>query len=257
MSAEVIERIRTAIELAAEQVDAIHELHDAPRAGVFHLFDDALAAMSELENLAQPELPLFDDRVHVDATRGIAWKYVVGHRVVVSLVDVDLLSRPLDVQVSVRSSTNQARPTRVTVSARGGRKRMPALGRLVLERMGKWTDGLTVDHINHDPLDCTRTNLDAVTQRENSRKRRHRGGSSRYVFVSWNIRAKKWRVGMIGPDGKRYDSSPWAFSDEVEAARAADALSIKLWGTEAITNVKLGLLPPLDEQLALELEPAA
>lgn len=59
---------------------------------------------------------------------------------------------------------------------------------------------LVVDHINNNTLDNDIRNLQIITNRENSSKNR-KGGSSKYVGVSWSNSNKKW-LSMIYLNGE-------------------------------------------------------
>ena len=61
---------------------------------------------------------------------------------------------------------------------------------------------IVVDHIDHDPLNNKLSNLQLITQRENTvRGKKTKGGSSEYVGVTWNKRGKKWQA-QITHNGK-------------------------------------------------------
>lgn len=62
---------------------------------------------------------------------------------------------------------------------------------------------LVVDHIDNDPSNNHVNNLQLISQRENTSKDRFRQNySSKYVGVSWNKLAKKWKV-KIYNNGKQ------------------------------------------------------
>lgn len=210
--------------------------------------DEALALVQQLAP-EQPELPLWDDKIHADAEKGIAWKFVGGYRVVVSLEDVDLLARPLVVYTALRAS----RPgvSRVdAVLVQWGRGRRKSLGRLVLERkLGRAIAvGYTCDHENRDHADNRRENVTEATPSQQARNRRAHG-RSKYLFVYPT--KTKWRASMRGANGKTVHIG--SFDTEVEAARAGDVAAVRLHGADVRTNVSLGLLPPLEQQGELAL----
>ena len=243
MATEVQERIRAAIETAAEQVEQFHNGE-----GVLEHLDVALGLLDQLPR--QLELPLWDDKVHADASRGIAWKHVGGHKVVVSLEDVDLLTRPLEIISSVKADVRRVSTIRTVRRVADGldseRKGGNApLGRVVLARRGLWRVGLHVDHLDHDPLNCSRSNLEAVTAAENTRRRRPYG-KSQYLYVS-PVR-NKWRASVWANDKVTHSGG---HATEIEAARAGDALALALNGPNARTNVSIGKLPPIEQQLDL------
>jgi hypothetical protein len=60
-------------------------------------------------------------------------------------------------------------------------------------------EGLVVDHINRDGLDCRRSNMRVVTAKENARNLpvpKH--NTSGYRGIRWNKRESKWRVEISG-----------------------------------------------------------
>ena len=63
------------------------------------------------------------------------------------------------------------------------------------------TNKTVVDHINGDKLDNNLTNLRIISNRENLSKR---GGSSKYVGVSWVKKDKKWRTDIYLGDKYYY-----------------------------------------------------
>jgi hypothetical protein len=80
-------------------------------------------------------------------------------------------------------------------------------------------DGLVVDHINGNPLDCRRSNMRACTQGENLQNTASRVGfASAYRGVSWATREGKWMARAV-VRGKTTHLG--YFDDELEAASAA------------------------------------
>jgi frataxin-like iron-binding protein CyaY len=51
---------------------------------------------------------------------------------------------------------------------------------------------LVIDHINNNKLDNRASNLQIITNRQNSSKQSK--GSSKYIGVHWSIKSKKWRA---------------------------------------------------------------
>ena len=75
---------------------------------------------------------------------------------------------------------------------------------------------VVVDHINNNPLDNNLGNLQVVSQRTNTSKDRS-GGRSKYVGVSWNEKANKWRA-TIWVVSKRIHIG--LYKKEIEASQA-------------------------------------
>ncbi len=89
-------------------------------------------------------------------------------------------------------------------------------------------DGLEVDHISGDGLDCRRHNLRIVTGAENSRNRRvYVNNKSGVKGVSWQRDVGKWKA-EIRLGGKRHYLG--LFSDIPEAAAAYAKASAALHG---------------------------
>ena len=75
---------------------------------------------------------------------------------------------------------------------------------------------IVVDHIDGDKLNSNLDNLQLITQRKNASKDR-KGGTSKYIGVSWFSRYSKW-VARIYINGK--NKYLGTFTDELEAAEA-------------------------------------
>lgn len=82
-----------------------------------------------------------------------------------------------------------------------------------------------VDHRNLNKLDNRRSNLRSGTQAQNNQNVRGIARTSKYRGVWWDARTERWAAAAV-IDRK----SHWAgrFVDEIEAARAAQALRMKL-----------------------------
>lgn len=197
------------------------------------------------------ELPLWDSRIYVDADANIAWRVVHGHKIIVSLVDADLLVEGrARLHVELRISSIGSKPTRVS---RGTGSRN--LGAIVLDRVCTQPPGTSADHINRDPLDNRRDNLRWSTSSEQA-ENSLRGLTSRFFGVSLHRASNRFRVTIADKASGKTVAGGY-YDSEIEAARAADTLSVQINGPDAKTNLKLGLLPPPDEQLTLPLtEPA-
>lgn len=81
-------------------------------------------------------------------------------------------------------------------------------------------DGLEADHWNHDTLDNRRSNLRIVTPTENKVRVPSRGGSSRFVGVTYDKARNRWRA-QIQVEGTVRNLGRYA--TEMEAAAARDA----------------------------------
>lgn len=103
-----------------------------------------------------------------------------------------------------------------------------------------------VDHENRYPLDNTDGNLRDATQSQNgaNRAKRRSGGTSDFKGVGMHKPSGQWRA-RIKIDYKEHYLGLFG-TDEIAAARAADRAAIEEWGEFALTNVRLGLLPPED-----------
>jgi hypothetical protein len=95
-------------------------------------------------------------------------------------------------------------------------------------------DGMEVDHIDHDPLNNSRSNLRICTRAENSRNRSpQRNGSSRFLGVSWDRQRQRWSAHIMMHGKLRRIGS---FPIEEEAARAYDREAIVHHGPFANPN---------------------
>lgn len=95
-------------------------------------------------------------------------------------------------------------------------------------------DGMHVDHINGNGLDCTRANMRVCTQSENKRNRKiNSNNQSGYKGVWWHNSSRKWQSG-IRVGGKRVHLG--YFANIEDAARAYDIAALKYHGEFAKTN---------------------
>lgn len=96
---------------------------------------------------------------------------------------------------------------------------MVSLHRLIMadELEASDLDKPQVDHIDSNPLNNVKVNLQVITNSPNSRKRRVLGKTSRFPGICWHQQAEKWRA-RIRIDGKSKHLG--LFRDELDAARA-------------------------------------
>jgi hypothetical protein len=88
--------------------------------------------------------------------------------------------------------------------------------------------GQIVDHRNRDGLDCRRNNLRFCSTSQNNINRAKIGGTSKYKGVS-KTPSGKWQTMFL----KKYVG---LFSDEIEAAKAYDAIAKQQFGEYAYLN---------------------
>lgn len=101
--------------------------------------------------------------------------------------------------------------------------------------MGAAYSNTLIDHIDHCTLNNQRHNLRICTHTENSRNRTsHKGSSSSYLGVSWNIRDKKWQV-HIKANGKLMRLGH--FDSEIQAAEEYNKAALKYFGEFANPNI--------------------
>jgi hypothetical protein len=99
-----------------------------------------------------------------------------------------------------------------------------------------WEPAWSVDHVNGVKTDNRPENLRQMeTNSEHQRafKTKPAGCSSKYRFVCWHKMSKKWIVQMKANGKSIYGG---LFDDEIEAARAADAIAEKHGFDEAAFN---------------------
>lgn len=89
---------------------------------------------------------------------------------------------------------------------------------------------LTVDHIDRNPLNNSRSNLRVCTMANNNKNKRLRNGS---VGVYWHKQLNKW-ASQITKNGKRF--SVGVFTDKKEAQIAYNKMARKLHGKYARLN---------------------
>ena len=103
-----------------------------------------------------------------------------------------------------------------------------------------------VDHINHDLLDCRKSQLRISNQSQNHANQRKTRGTSKYKGVSWDSHNCKW-IAMICCNKKQINLG--RYHSEIEAAKVYDKAAINLFGEFALLNFsnyhcrKTGLTP--------------
>jgi hypothetical protein len=97
-------------------------------------------------------------------------------------------------------------------------------------------DGMDVDHINGDTLDCRRSNMRICTEQENTynRRKRRTAKRSRYVGVFQVASAPNRWYARIMQDGRAFPLG--GHGTEEEAARAYDRAAKMLRGEFAYLN---------------------
>jgi hypothetical protein len=94
--------------------------------------------------------------------------------------------------------------------------------------------GIFVDHMNHNKLDDTRTNLRPCTLGENARNRvKNAGATSRFKGVHYCTSKGRWRAQLWF-----MHKGVWlgTFTDEIKAARAYDRAAVRHFGEFAHLN---------------------
>lgn len=97
-------------------------------------------------------------------------------------------------------------------------------------------DIMVVDHIDHNGLNNSRSNLRIATRSENCRNRLKtcRPTTSRFKGVNWVPRDNRWVASIIA-QGKPYYLGN--FKSEIDAARAYNSAAIKLHKEFASLNI--------------------
>lgn len=85
----------------------------------------------------------------------------------------------------------------------GGGRKNPKFEYLHQAIMGPCGSNFKIDHINHDSLDCQRSNLRIVSNAQNSMNRSgpNKNNTSGYRGVTWDKKNNKW-MSQIYVDGK-------------------------------------------------------
>jgi hypothetical protein len=98
-------------------------------------------------------------------------------------------------------------------------------------------DGMRVDHIDGNGLDCRRQNLRGATHQQNLwGRKRNKNNKSGYKGVSWDKRARRWKA-SITVNGRTIPLG--LFDDPAEGGRAYDAAALEHFGEFARLNSSL------------------
>lgn len=89
-----------------------------------------------------------------------------------------------------------------------------------------------VDHINHDGLDCRRSNMRICSRSENQRNSRFRG-KNKSGFLGVFASGNRWYA-SVQVNGIRYESD--RFECVIDAAKAHDVLALRHHGSYAQLN---------------------
>lgn len=149
-----------------------------------------------------------------------------GQSTLIDDADVDLVSQHRWYAAKTR------RGWRVTTNTKNseGKQRNLLLHRFLMEP----EKGLVVDHLNHDALDNRRSNMRVCTYSQNAMNQRSaRKSSSKYLGVSWDKGAKKWKASIL-IQGKKKNLG--RFKEEDDAARAFDTAARLHFGEYANPN---------------------
>lgn len=118
-------------------------------------------------------------------------------------------------------------PYAVTTFRVNGRQRAFHMHKLI-------TGWPQTDHANHNGLDNRRSNLRPATGSQNMANQRARlGCRSSYKGVGWDANNGKWRVSVTKD---RVTRKVGRFLDEIDAARAYDAVAREVFGEFACVN---------------------
>lgn len=251
---EVLERLKFAIESAAEAVDELHSVEGAAA------LDEAAEIVDSLLSPDQSELPLeFDSRITTatDARGAFARKVLPGGFVLtVDIGDLALLAYPLQVVFKTSKSGNTSYSVSVFLGRKTGQDFRQALsfGKMLLRP----PEGMQVDHIDHNPFNNRRHNLRVVTHGENQRNKRVMG-KVRYHGVSL-LKGGAYLVNVCPPkewakeNGTKRIIRIAQVRDPEQAARLYDKAVHDLGLSGFLrTNVARGLLPPIEQQMDLAL----
>ena len=95
------------------------------------------------------------------------------------------------------------------------------------------TNGMEVDHCNHNGLDCRRSNLRTCTRTQNNQNRLVTWGKSKYKGITWDKDLQKWRAYIKNGGVLKHLG---VFFSESQAAVAYDYAAIEYFNEFACTN---------------------
>lgn len=145
---------------------------------------------------------------------------------------VDLIDSDLDAFNWYADSHGYAR----TNTTKNGKAIVLRLHRVIMERvLNRPLDrSELVDHIDHNPLNNSRSNLRIATRSQNQQNRRlNINSTSGYKGVSWHKTKKKWTA-VINIEGK--NTTLGAYKTSIEAAKAYNVAALKYFGEFAYIN---------------------
>lgn len=172
---------------------------------------------------------------HPDNAKNLRYKFISLTQGQYARVDADLFEKLTETSwFALWCKATQSYYAATWRRCSKGRHTLP-LHRHILELRGVTTEqGQTVDHKNHDTLDCTTENLRPATRVEQSRnKRRRKHNTSGFIGVDWSDQHKRWRA-RAWNDGKRQHLG--LFDDPFSAAWVRDEFVRREHGEFASLN---------------------
>lgn len=157
------------------------------------------------------------------------YKNRFGYKAIVDESDYDMLLKHTK---RWRAGTHHVEGNSKLLKNSSGRRLQVSMHRLIMGCVKG--DKKMVDHINHNVLDNRKCNLRIVTASQNLiNKIKLPNSSSKYKGVYWIKDKKKWRVEVGGRLNKH---NAGYFTNEIEAAKKANELMIKIHGEFALLN---------------------
>jgi hypothetical protein len=147
-----------------------------------------------------------------------------GYRAIVDDDDYEWLSQ-FKWHAAIRKSKVYAARS---VSPSNGLRSMVYMHRAIIGM-----NDVEVDHRDADGLNNARKNLRTATRAQNNHNRLKIGGTSQYKGVSHSYRGDRWYAHIHADNKTMFLGS---FATEIEAAKAYDAMAIKIQGVFARPN---------------------